>query len=326
MQKKQKLKFFFQMAVSGAIAVVLLFHLDMKEFGGRFAAISWLVLGVIILSLIPALMTRGYRWKLLFDNGPNAIKFTDSMALLLVGAALNLVLPASTGDIAKSYFGYKWSGVKERMLSVSLLDKVIALGSISVLGIPCALYRGELVYACLSTLVLVPAFVLLMLPVLIKHVPFCRRLFDGATKLIRNKFDFSKAIEQVNPNAGKLAVALMLSVAGWLVTYFQMHLCFRAVGVKIPLFYVFSVAPLLTLVRLFPFTLSGVGSDEAAMWYFFSHVGADPEGIVAGAFVYRFIILILPGMVGLLVLARTKRLGSRKKEVSSSIPPPFYDK
>jgi uncharacterized protein (TIRG00374 family) len=314
MQKKQKLKFLFQIVVSLAIAVVLLFHLDLKEFSERFAAISWPVLGVIILSLIPALLARGYRWKLLFDNQTNIIKLTDSMALLFVGAALNLVLPASTGDIAKSYFGYKWSGVKERMLSVSLLDKVIALASVSILGIPCALFHGELLYAGLSTLVLLPAFLLLLLPILIKHAPFCRGLFEWATKVIRNKFDFSKAVEQVNPGAGKLAVALMLSVAGWLVTYLEMYLCFRAVGVRIPLFYVFSVAPLLTLVRLFPFTLSGVGSDEAAMWYFFSRAGAELEGILAGAFIFRLAILILPGIVGLFVLAGTKRIVSMEKK------------
>jgi len=308
MQKTRKLKFLSQIAVSLIIAVILLFHIDLKNFGEYFAAISWPVLGVIILSLIPALLVRGYRWKLLFDNRTNRITLADSMALLLVGTALNLVLPASTGDIAKSYFGYKWSGVKERMLSVSLLDKVIALGSISVLGIPCALFRGELIYGYLSTLVLVPAMALLVLPVLIKHVPFFRRLFDGATKIFRKKLDFLKVVEQVNPAKKKVADAVGLSVAGWLVTYFQMYLCFRAVGVKIPLVYVFSVAPLLILVRLFPFTLSGIGTDEAAMWYFFSRAGAELEGILAGAFIFRLAILILPGIVGLFVLAGTRRM------------------
>jgi len=308
MQKTGKLKFLSQIAVSLTIAVILLFHLDLKRLLEHFAAISWPVLGVIILSLIPALLVRGYRWKLLFDNRTNTIKLTGSMALLFVGAALNLVLPASTGDIAKSYFGYKWSGVKERMLSVSLLDKVIALGSISVLGIPCALYRGELIYGYLSTLVLVPALALLVLPVLIKHVPFCRKLFDGATKLIRNKLDFLKVVEQVNPAKKKVADAVGLSVVGWLLTYLEMYLCFRAVGVEIPLVFVFSVAPLLTLVRLFPFTLSGIGTDEAAMWYFFSRAGANLEGILAGAFIFRLAILILPGIVGLFVLAGTRRM------------------
>jgi uncharacterized protein (TIRG00374 family) len=308
MQKNQKLKFLFQIVVSLTIAIILLIHMDVKQFSSHFYEVSWPLLGAIVLLLVPSVLLRACRWKLLFDDDTHRIGLGGSMTLMFVGMALNLVLPASTGDIAKSYFGYKWSGVKERMLSVSLLDKVIALGSISVLGIPCALYCGELVYAGLSTLVLVPAFVLLMLPVLIKHVPFCRRFFDGVTKIIRNKFDFLKAIEQVNPRAGKLAVALMLSVTGWVITYFQMYLCFRAVGVKIPLFYVFSVAPLVTLVRLFPFTLSGVGSDEAALAYFFTKTGIPLEGILAGALIYRFFTIIILGLTGLFFLAGTKRL------------------
>ena len=308
MQKTRKLKFFSQIAVSLIIAIILFIHLDVKQFSNHFYEVSWPLLGAIILLLVPSVLLRACRWKLLFDNRTNSIRLIDSTALLLVGAALNLVLPASTGDIAKSYFGYKWSGVKERMLSVSLLDKVIALGSISVLGIPCALYRGELIYGYLSTLVLVPALLLLVLPVLIKHVPFCRKLFEWATKVMRNKFDFSKAVEQVNPGAGKLTVALILSVAGWLITYLQMYLCFRVVGVQIPLFYVFSVAPLLTLVRLFPFTLSGIGTDEAALAYFFTRTGLSLEGILAGALIYRFCTIIILGLIGLFFLAGTKRL------------------
>ncbi len=85
---------------------------------------------------------------------------------------------------------------------------------------------GELLYAALSILVLLPAFVLLVLPGLIENVPFCRKLFDGATKVVKKKLDFLKVVEEVNLNKGKLAVALALSVAGWLLTYFQMYLCF----------------------------------------------------------------------------------------------------
>ena len=314
MQKNQRLTLLVQIAVSMTIAIILFTQIDFRQFTMTFGAISWPTLGVMILLLVPSVMLRACRWKLLFDDNTHRIGLGGSTALLLVGMALNLVLPASGGDIVKSYFGYKWSGVKERMLSVSLLDKVIALASIAVLGIPCALFSGKLVYAGLSLLVLLPAFLTLGLPVLAEHAFFLKKLFEWATKIMRNKFDFSKAVEQINPGGGKLAAALALSVAGWLLTYFQMYLCFRAVGVQIPLLYVFSVAPLLTLVRLFPFTLSGVGSDEAAMWYFFSRAGAELEGILAGAFVFRLVILILPGITGLFILGGTRRMSSMKKQ------------
>ncbi len=84
---------------------------------------------------------------------------------------------------------------------------------------------------------------------------------------------------------------------------------FLAVDAPMSLFYVFSVAPLLTLIRLFPFTLSGIGSDEAALCYFFSRAGASLEEILAAALLYRFFTLILPGIAGLFFLSGTKRMG-----------------
>lgn len=313
MQKVQKLKYFLQVSVSLTIAVILIFHLDLQEFLERFPAVSLPVLGLVFLALIPSILVRSYRWKMLFENSAHGIRIWDSTILVLVGIGLNLALPASTGDIMKCYFGYKWSGVKERMLSISLLDKIIALGSISILGIPFAVYLGNFFYGGLSVVVLLPAMVLLTLPRLVKNNSFVRKIFEFATKITNRKLDFFLVVSEANVSMNKAIFSLVLSVLGWLLTYFQMFLCFRAVGANVPLYYIFSVAPLIALVRLFPFTLSGVGSDEAAMCYFFSRVGVSLEGILAGAVLYRLLTLILPGVVGLFFLAVTRRIEHSKR-------------
>lgn len=161
---KQKPKFIFQIALSLTIAVILLLQLNVKDFAQQFSQISLPVFAVILVTLIPSILFRAWRWKLLYEDQNHSIKLSESTSLLLTGLSLNLILPASTGDIVKSYFGYKWSGVKERMLSISLLDKVIALASIALLGIPFALYRQQHLLAALSLVVLLPAFTLLVLP------------------------------------------------------------------------------------------------------------------------------------------------------------------
>ena len=58
------------------------------------------------------------------------IKLIDSIKLLLVGTSLNIILPSGAGDVAKGYYGYKWTGIKERMFAISLIDKLIAIGSL----------------------------------------------------------------------------------------------------------------------------------------------------------------------------------------------------
>jgi uncharacterized protein (TIRG00374 family) len=309
---KQKRKFIFQIALSLTIAAILLLQLNVKEFAQQFTEISLPILAVILLTLIPGILFRAWRWKLLYEDQNHTITLGESTSLLLVGLSLNLILPASTGDIVKSYFGYKWSGVKERMLSISLLDKVIALASIALLGIPFALYRRQPFLAAMSLLVILPAFVVLVLPWLSQNVSLCRKFLQGATRLTRKKLDYLSVVQQTSLTKSKLLAALFISILGWSVTYTLLFLSFRALDVDVSYFFVLSVAPLLTLIRLFPFTLSGIGSDEAGMCYFFHSVGMSLEEILAAAILYRFVVIIVPGIIGLYVLAVKKRLRSDK--------------
>jgi uncharacterized protein (TIRG00374 family) len=309
MQKSQRLKLLSQIGVSLTIAVILFVNLDIKQVYVYISTASMPVLVLVFLILVPALLLRSYRWKLLFNNNVYRIKQSESTALLLVGMALNLILPATSGDIVKSYFGYKWSGVKERMLSISALDKVIALASISVLGIPFALYQGNSLYGGLSMLVLLPAVILLSVPWLAKNTSFFRKVFHYATKAIKGKLDFLTLVDEVNVSSTRLFHAFVISILGWTLTYLQMYLCFRSIDAFIPLSYVFSVAPLITLVRLFPFALSGIGSDELALYFLFRQAGATMEEILSAAVIYRSVVLILPGLAGLLIIAITKRMG-----------------
>ncbi|MFA5251499.1 MAG: lysylphosphatidylglycerol synthase transmembrane domain-containing protein [Phycisphaerae bacterium] len=314
MQTKRKSGLLIQALISLIIVIVLFYYLDIESFTRQFQKLSFSVFVFIIVLLIPSVLLRSLRWKILFENAHHNITLVDSTNLMLVGMSLNLILPASFGDIAKSYFGYRWSGIKEHMLSVSLLDKVIALGSLAALGIPCALYRGNLSYAFLSIFVLIPAIFVLILPHLTARIHFVQRLFAWFTKVTGDKFDFSAALKQSGITKAKLLYAFLLSVCGWALTYLQMYFCFRAIGSAVPLFYVLAVAPLITLVRLFPFTLSGIGSDEAVLCYFFTQTGTSMEEILVGALIYRFLTLILPGLIGLLPLIFTKRMDVINKQ------------
>lgn len=312
MEIKHKRKYIFQIALSITIAVILLLQLNVKDFAQQFSQISLPVFAVIVLTLIPGILFRAWRWKLLYDDQNHYIKLSESTSLLLVGLSLNLILPASTGDIVKSYFGYKWSGVKERMLSISLLDKVIALASVALLGIPFALYRRQPIIAAMSLVVFLPAFVVLVLPRLSQKFSLCRKFFQGATRLTRKKLDYFSVVQHTRITKSKLLAALGISILGWSVTYTQLFLSFRALDAEVSIFFVFSVAPLLTLIRLFPFTLSGIGSDEAGIYYFFYSAEISLEKILAAAIVYRFVAIILPGIIGLYFLAVTKQLQHKK--------------
>ena len=228
----------------------------------------------------------------------------------MIGTCLNLVLPASMGDIAKSYFGYQWSGVKERMLSISLLDKVIALGSVCLLGLPFAIYNKHYILGLLALFVILSTLFFFVFPYLLDNARYFQKIVHFVTRCLKNKLDMFLVVEETRTSSSKLAVAVLLSILGWLITYLQLYLIFQGLQAEISIFYVFAAAPFLTLVRLFPFTLQGLGTDELAICFIFRQAGLTYEDTMAAALIYRFFLLILPGVTGMFFLFGNKQIDS----------------
>ncbi len=90
---------------------------------------------------------RAYRLQVLLNKDSKRITLKDAYLITLIGAALNMVIPATMGDIGRSYYGYKMYGIKEEMLSATLLDKIFALNSLFLLGFFSAFLMG---YFCLA--------------------------------------------------------------------------------------------------------------------------------------------------------------------------------
>ncbi len=71
-------------------------------------------------------------------------------------------------------------------------------------------------------------------------------------------------------------------------------------------FYVIAVAPILTLGRLFPFTLNGLGSDEALIVFLFKANEIAGPLALSAAIIYKLFLIILPGLIGFLVIIISK--------------------
>ena len=120
---------------------------------------------LVAFAIMPvAFFPRVFRWGAITNQGEPSASLWDLYQLTLVGVSLNLLLPASLGDIAKSCYGYKHSGLKEEMLSSTLVDKFIALFSIFLLGSAAALSYELRIYAGLSALLCVVFAVLSFAP------------------------------------------------------------------------------------------------------------------------------------------------------------------
>ena len=298
-------KYLAQLALSAILMAVLVIYVHPRELLHQFTTVHMASLMIAAALLIPSLGIRAWRWHYLMGRAGYHIAMMRSWALLFVGTALNLILPAGAGDVAKSYVGYRWSGLKEPMLAVSLSDKIIALGSVGLMALPFAILRGQIAYALAGAAMAFCAGLFVL-----AGAPMARRgrvaaMLDKLSTLLRHKIDLRRTAQTCHVTGSTLTVAVIVSIIGWLISYGVMACCFTAAGASIPPSHVFGVAALLTLIRLFPLTLNGIGSDEAALLFFFGAYGSG-EVLLAGALLYRLLTLVLPGIIGWIVLMTVK--------------------
>lgn len=302
--------YIIQVVLGLLILCVLFLSFDFRSFDySKINFHSWNTL-LIVIMLPVSLIIRSARWQILMNDKSateSSVTHRESFKYLMVGLALNLVLPAGTGDIAKSYFGYKWTGIKEKMFAVSLFDKLIGISSLAFLAIYLLYSDFDLIYIGVIVVSVLPVLILINYNRLIKFqvLKWLLEILDRKIK----KFSFQDLAEQFTFSNKSIYISLALSVVGFLFTYCILFFCFRAFELGISLDTTIAKGPILTLGRLFPFTLNGLGSDEAIMMYVFSSTmeAQNDAGILLAAIFYRIVTILLPGLVGLYFLFTGKK-------------------
>lgn len=295
LENQQIIKFI----ISILILVVLFKFININLLLSSLKSINSLFLFVLVLIPINILI-RAWRLMIILNKDGKLISIKDSFYLNLAGIAMNLFLPASSGDIAKSYYGYKWHGIKEEMLSSSILDKFMALFSIFVLGSLMAIFLKFYELAIFSIILAILLAMIIFYP---KIMPWniLNRLLSTflKIKLDEEKLAFSFAV------SNKLKTRIFLiSIFAWLLVYFQFYLLCLSFSVNIEFIYVLAVAPLMNLALLFPLTVNGLGSGEAMIVYLFSLINISPTLSILISLLSQVINAVIPGLIGFLLIIK----------------------
>jgi len=295
------------LALSG---VILLFVFKFIDIGLLIPSLGgirtiYLLFGISLLPI--GFLIRAYRWSLILSQPSELISSKDLFLLTFTGVSLSFVLPAGLGDVARAYYGYKHSGLKEEMLSSSLVDKIIGLLAIAALGTVSSLIHELYAYSLACFLLMIGFTVLIFFPTLLPW-----KLVTKVTRIVaRSNMDAQKLLESFTLSNGVKLLALALSMLAWFITYTQFYLVCLALSVNVPLTYVFAIAPMITIARLFPLTLNGFGAQEAVVIYLFDFVDVSPNEALLVSLLYSFVQLVIPGFVGLLVIAREGLLSNQ---------------
>ncbi|MCX6710095.1 MAG: lysylphosphatidylglycerol synthase transmembrane domain-containing protein [Candidatus Woesearchaeota archaeon] len=304
--KKRGKNSWFSIAVKIAVSALIIFFLfRIADFKALSESIKGMNIWLFLLSaalIYPGMLLRAIRFKLIINKEGFSISTNDSFKLALIGSALNIFMPASTGDFAKAYYGYKRHRIKEEMISASIVDKIIALLSLFIIsGISSLIFR-------MTSFFLISLFCLLMCSAVVffpRILPW-KILNKFLAALKRNKLDEKKLVKTFTLDSGLKLRTILLSIAGWIVTYSQLYLICIAYSADVSFFYLLAVSSLFMLARLFPLTLNGIGSTEAMVAYLFGLIGIGFEAAVAISLTNTIVSLIIPGIAGFFVILAEK--------------------
>lgn len=240
---------------------------------------------------------RAYRLQVLLNKDSKRITLKDAYLITLIGAALNMVIPATMGDIGRSYYGYKMYGIKEEMLSATLIDKIFALNSLFLLGFFSAFLMGYYWLGLASVFAMILSFLPLTFP---RLVPW--NLLNSILHRFQKSLDAEKLIETFRLSWSTKYRVMLVSVLGWLCTSVFFYTVCQAFPVVVHFGYVIVIMPILTLVRLFPFTVNALGPTEVAVAYFFSMLEIPPTVAVLISLTANILSSVIPGVLGMGVI------------------------
>ncbi|MFB0536681.1 MAG: lysylphosphatidylglycerol synthase transmembrane domain-containing protein [Anaerolineae bacterium] len=295
---------FVQLIVSITVLFILVKHTNVKLLVSTWREVrfSYLILATLIVPF--SILPRVYRWSSIINREKKSVSLADLYLLTLAGISLNFLLPANLGDIARSYYGHKKTGLGEEMLTSSLVDKLIALFSIFSLGATASFLYGLYSYTYLS----------LALAVVFAVVPFCPNLLpwgliEKVSLLFADKVNARQLREQLTLSNKVKITTVVWSIMGWGVTFLIFYIICRAFSTDVKFTYVFAIAPMIILARLCPLTLSGLGTQEAMVVYLFRSIGVDGTNSFLVSITFSFIVSVIPAFIGLFVIANIHHSG-----------------
>jgi len=269
---------------------------------------SPVLVAVITIIMVPAVLARAWRWYYLLVRRGIPVTLASITNATFIGMALNLFLPASAGDVVRSYYGWQRYGHKEEMLATSLSDKVVALFSLFLLGAIGGLFSGDSKLALLAAALTVPAGIILLVP-----VRWLWKMLALLAKRVLNKdLDVELLLKSFHMSLPTFFGALIISIVGWMITNLMYYLAVWAVGARIGMGYTFAIAPLINILRMLPISISGLGSADALMVQLLEGVGIAKHLTLAASMIVNLTLIVLPGAIGAVLMLINVR-GSLKR-------------
>lgn len=291
----------------------------------------WIALGLSLV-LIEVLLKAARFSVLIKPITPASLGL--SVWVYLLGQPFGAVTPGQLGDFIKYVPLTRRAGIAlAEGLAVGVIEKILDVSSLLLAG-AWGIYLGLTWHGLLPSEFApyaMGAAVVGAIVVAASHRVWwsaARRTGARLLAMYRNKL--ARANQATERFAGalalvadkrRLAVALLLSFAAWMVIAARAAAYGTALGLGVPPLYYFILVPAGIIVELLPISMLGIGVREYSLWFLFSPLGVSPEGIL-GLSVLHFVFGPLPtALAGTLVVLQLERRQAEESRFANHANP-----
>jgi len=288
------------------IFLYLLLQIDVAQVASLIVQISIplfaLAVGVTFIDIV----IKAFKWQVIFNSYNIPVPFTRFLKAWIVGLSLSLITPGKIGDFAKAYYLKDKAPVGKGLTTV-MADRVIDLLTLFVLTI-IGLSLFATIYSSnaallISTYILFSAFVLAIFVFSRKSVAsfmlrplYHRTVPEKYKEKMKGVYDdFYSGIAIILARKRVVISVILLTFLVWTGTILSIYLIILSLGITVPLNILFVIFPVITLLEALPISVSGVGTRDAALIFFFGFVAVSAEMSVAVSLIYLLISYIFAG-------------------------------
>jgi len=296
--------------VSAACLGLLLRLVDWRQTISALgnAQVGWIAFACLLLA--GCYVAFALRWWVLLGRDP-ALPPRRLFAVLMMGLAINAILPLRPGDALRAYLvGRVYRGGTSRALGSIVLERmldvatVLFIGGLVALAVPLPLFmRGALI----ATLLMVAAAVATVICLALFSGPLTSALDRMKTApggrwagfMARQLAEFAHALT-VGGSRVHLLLAAVIGMAGWAAYSAAMIACCGALGVPSPVIGGLLMTAATNLGGMIPSSPGSIGIYHALAVLALAVTGTSQELALAVALISHALIVTIQLVFGLL--------------------------
>lgn len=253
---------------------------------------------------------RGLRWWLLLRVAQIDYSRRRSSIVWAIGFFAAAVTPGKVGDAVRAFYISRETGkgIGGAFLTV-FVDRFLDLVTVLVFGVVTVLIFSYRYANIGSTWLLVGTSLLaLALLYLMLHRGLMRRFLGPVVRLLTperfraqlsaNVHEFYDVLALYRRRPWSTAAAAALTLAFWGGVVLLAYTVTWVLEIDVSIGYVALMMPVVTLMEILPISISGIGTREAAVVFFFSAVNIGNAQAVAFSILYLFAGTYLTALVG----------------------------